>query len=118
MLVGTSERFQKLYENGKLDASLSLEVEVNSRFILWYWQWTRKSLFLCRINFRKAIRQFSSDADITERHLDLVKSEIFGEFFSSMNSLDLLQLNTIRWMEKYNFWFSKNFTGNYFGGMF
>ena len=33
MMFGwTSERFQKLYETGKLDASLSLEVEVNSRF--------------------------------------------------------------------------------------
>ena len=44
--------------------------------------------------FRKAIRQFSSDADITEEHLDLVKSEMFGEFFSSMNSWNLC--NSIR----------------------
>ena len=40
--------------------------------------------------FRKAIRQFSNDADITEEHLDLVKSEMFGEFFSSMNSLEFI----------------------------
>ena len=33
MMFGwTSDRFQKLYETGKLDTSLSLEVEVNSRF--------------------------------------------------------------------------------------
>ena len=33
MMFGwTSDRFQKLYESGKIAASLSLEVEVTSRF--------------------------------------------------------------------------------------
>ena len=33
MMFGwTSDRFQKLYESGKIDASLSLEIEVTSRF--------------------------------------------------------------------------------------
>ena len=33
MMFGwTSKRFQSLYETGKLDSSLSLEVEINRRF--------------------------------------------------------------------------------------
>ena len=91
MMFGwTSNRFQRLYESGKLDASLSLEVEVNSRFHFVILTMDTKEPVSLSHQFRKAIRQFSSDADITEEHLDLVKSEMFGEFFSSMNSLEFI----------------------------
>ena len=91
MMFGwTSDRFQRLYETGKLDASLSLEVEVNSRFHFVILMMDTKEPVSLSHQFRKAIRQFSSDADITEEHLDLVKSEMFGEFFSSMNSLEFI----------------------------
>ena len=91
MMFGwTSDRFQRLYETGKLDASLSLEVEVDSRFHFVILTMDTKEPVSLSHQFRKAIRQFSSDADITEEHLDLVKSEMFGEFFSSMNSLEFI----------------------------
>lgn len=91
MMFGwTSDRFQRLYETGKLDASLSLEAEVNSRFHFVILTMDTKEPVSLSHQFRKAIRQFSSDADITEEHLDLVKSEMFGEFFSSMNSLEFI----------------------------
>lgn len=91
MMFGwTSDRFQRLYETGKLDASLSLEVEVNSRFHFVILTMDTKEPVSLSHQFRKAIRQFSSDTDITEEHLDLVKSEMFGEFFSSMNSLEFI----------------------------
>ena len=91
MLFGwTSNRFQNLYEAGKLDASLSLEVEVTSRFHFVMLTMDTKEPVSLSHQFRKAIRHFSSDADITDEHLDLVKSEMFGEFFSSMNSLEFI----------------------------
>ena len=91
MLFGwTSERFQKLYETGKLDASLSLEVEVNSRFHFVMLTMETKEPVSLSHQFRKAIRNFTKDSDLTEEHLDLVKSEMFGEFFSSMNSLEFI----------------------------
>ena len=91
MMFGwTSERFQKLYENGKLDASLSLEVEVNSRFYFVMLTMETKEPVSLSHQFRKAIRNFTKDSDLTEEHLDLVKSEMFGEFFSSMNSLEFI----------------------------
>ena len=91
MMFGwTSDRFQRLYETGKLDASLSLEAEVNSRFHFVILTMDTKEPVSLSHQFRKAIRQFSSDTDITEEHLDLVKSEMFGEFFSSMNSLEFI----------------------------
>ena len=91
MLFGwTSERFQKLYETGKLDASLSLEVEVNSRFHFVMLTMETKEPVSLSHQFRKAIRNFTKDSDLTEEHLDLVKGEMFGEFFSSMNSLEFI----------------------------
>lgn len=91
MMFGwTSDRFQKCYESGKIDASLSLEVEITSRFhFVMLTMDTKESVALSH-QFRKAIRNFTKDLDITEEHLDIIKREMFGEFFSSMNSLEFI----------------------------
>ena len=91
MMFGwTSDRFQKLYESGKIDASLSLEVEVTSRFHFVMLTMDAKEPVALSHQFRKAIRNFTKDLDITEDHLDIIKREMFGEFFSSMNSLEFI----------------------------
>ena len=91
MMFGwTSDRFQKLYESGKIDASLSLEVEVTSRFHFVILTMDTKEPVSLSHQFRKAIRNFTKDLDITEDHLDIIKREMFGEFFSSMNSLEFI----------------------------
>lgn len=91
MMFGwTSDRFQKLYESGKIDASLSLEVEVTSRFHFVMFTMDTKEPVALSHQFRKAIRNFTKDLDITEDHLDIIKREMFGEFFSSMNSLEFI----------------------------
>ena len=91
MMFGwTSDRFQKLYESGKIDTSLSLEVEVTSRFHFVMLTMDTKEPVALSHQFRKAIRNFTKDLDITEEHLDIIKREMFGEFFSSMNSLEFI----------------------------
>ncbi|MEZ7639667.1 EF-P 5-aminopentanol modification-associated protein YfmH [Streptococcus sp. 27098_8_109] len=91
MMFGwTSDRFQKLYESGKIDASLSLEIEVTSRFHFVMLTMDTKEPVALSHQFRKAIRNFTKDLDITEEHLDTIKREMFGEFFSSMNSLEFI----------------------------
>ena len=91
MMFGwTSDRFQKLYESGKIDASLSLEIEVTSRFHFIMLTMDTKEPVALSHQFRKAIRNFTKDLDITEEHLDIIKREMFGEFFSSMNSLEFI----------------------------
>ena len=93
MMFGwTSDRFQKLYESGKIDASLSLEVEVTSRFHFVMLTMDTKEPVALSHQFRKAIRNFTKDLDITEEHLDIIKREMFGEFFSSMNSLEFIAM--------------------------
>ncbi|HEW0322840.1 TPA: insulinase family protein [Streptococcus pneumoniae] len=91
MMFGwTSDRFQKCYESGEIDASLSLEVEVTSRFHFVMLTMDTKEPVALSHQFRKAIRNFTKDLDITEEHLDIIKREMFGEFFSSMNSLEFI----------------------------
>ena len=91
MMFGwTSDRFQKLYESGKIDTSLSLEVEVTSRFHFVMLTMDTKEPVALSHQFRKAIRNFTKDLDITEDHLDIIKREMFGEFFSGMNSLEFI----------------------------
>lgn len=91
MMFGwTSNRFQKLYESGKIDASLSLEIEVTSRFHFVMLTMDTKEPVALSHQFRKAIRNFTKNLDITEDHLDIIKREMFGEFFSSMNSLEFI----------------------------
>lgn len=91
MMFGwTSDRFQKCYESGKIDASLSLEVEITSRFHFVMLTMDTKEPVALSHQFRKVIRNFTKDLDITEEHLDIIKREMFGEFFSSMNSLEFI----------------------------
>ena len=91
MMFGwTSDRFQRLYESGKIDASLSLEVEVTNRFHFVMLTMDTKEPVALSHQFRKAVRNFTKDLDITEDHLDIIKREMFGEFFSSMNSLEFI----------------------------
>ena len=91
MMFGwTSNRFQNLYESGKIDASLSLEVEVTSRFHFVMLTMDAKEPVALSHQFRKAIRNFIKDPDITEEHLDIIKREMYGEFFSSLNSLEFI----------------------------
>ena len=93
MMFGwTSDRFQKLYESGKIDTSLSLEVEVTSRFHFVMLTMDTKEPVALSHQFKKAIRNFTKDLDITEDHLDTIKREMFGEFFSSMNSLEFIAM--------------------------
>lgn len=93
MMFGwTSDRFQKCYESGKIDASLSLEIEVTSRFHFVMLTMDTKEPVALSHQFRKAIRNFTKDLDITEDHLDIIKREMFGEFFSSVNSLEFIAM--------------------------
>ena len=91
MMFGwTSNRFQSLYETGKLDASLALEVEINRRFNFLMLTMETKEPVAISHQFRKAIQNFVTDADVSEEHLDLIKSEIYGEFIHNMNSLEFI----------------------------
>ncbi|GGE23912.1 EF-P 5-aminopentanol modification-associated protein YfmH [Streptococcus himalayensis] len=91
MMFGwTSKRFQHYYETGKLDTSLTLEVEVEKEFhFVMLTMDTMEPLSISH-QMRSAIRQFAKDQDVSEEHLDIIKSEMFGDFLHGLNSLDYI----------------------------
>ncbi|MBP2624123.1 EF-P 5-aminopentanol modification-associated protein YfmH [Streptococcus oricebi] len=91
MMFGwTSKRYQDLYEAGKMDHSLTLEVEVEEHFhYVILLMDTQEPVHLSH-QFRSAIKQFATDADISEEHLDTVKSEMYGDFLHGLNSLEYM----------------------------
>ena len=91
MMFGwTSKRFQSLYESGKMDNSLTLEVEVEKDFhFVMLTMDTQEPVGLSH-QFRSAIKNFDKDLDVTEEHLDTIKSEMFGDFLHGLNSLEYI----------------------------
>lgn len=89
MMFGwTSQRFQSLYEAGKIDNSLTLEVEVEELFHFVILTMDTQEPVSVSHQFRKAIRQFEKDPDVNQEHLDTIKSEMFGDFLQGLNSLE------------------------------
>lgn len=89
MMFGwTSQRFQSLYETGKIDNSLTLEVEVEELFHFVILTMDTQEPVSVSHQFRKAIRQFEKDPDVNQEHLDTIKSEMFGDFLQGLNSLE------------------------------
>ena len=77
MMFGwTSKRFQSLYESGKMDNSLTLEVEVEKDFHFVMLTMDTQELVGLSHQFRSAIKNFDKDSDVTEEHLDTIKSEM------------------------------------------
>lgn len=91
MMFGwTSKRFQSLYESGKMDNSLTLEVEVEKDFhFVMLTMDTQEPVGLSH-QFRSAIKNFDKDPDVTEEHLDTIKSEMFGDFLHGLNSIEYI----------------------------
>ncbi len=89
MMFGwTSQRFQSLYEAGKIDNSLTLEVEVEELFHFVILTMDTKEPVSLSHQFRSAIKQFDKDPDVNQEHLDTIKSEMFGDFLQGLNSLE------------------------------
>ena len=89
MMFGwTSQRFQSLYEAGKIDNSLTLEVEVEELFHFIILTMDTQEPVSLSHQFRSAIKQFEKDPDVNQEHLDTIKSEMFGDFLQGLNSLE------------------------------
>lgn len=91
MMFGwTSKRYQSLYEAGKLDNSLTLEVEVEDAFHFVILTMDTVEPISISHQIRLAVKQFEKDPDVTEEHLDIIKSEMYGEFLHGFNSLEYM----------------------------
>lgn len=91
MMFGwTSKRYQSLYEAGKLDNSFTLEVEVEDVFHFVILTMDTSEPLSLSHQIRLAVKNFEQDPDVTEEHLDSIKSEMYGEFLHGFNSLEYM----------------------------
>lgn len=91
MMFGwTSKRYQSLYEAGKLDNSLTLEVEVEDAFHFVILTMDTSEPVSLSHQIRSAVKQFEQDPDVSEEHLDIIKSEMYGDFLHGFNSLEYM----------------------------
>lgn len=89
MLFGwTSQRYQSLYEAGKIDSSFSFQVDVheNCHHVILTGD-TVEPITVSSL-LRRAIQHFEKDVDLSEEHLQVLKNEMYGDFIRSLNSLE------------------------------
>ena len=87
MLFGwTSSTYQNWYEEGHIDDSFIIEVEIHSEFQFVLLTLDTKEPIAMSNRIRKKMKQIRQEADFSETHLELVKSELYGEFFKSLDS--------------------------------
>lgn len=86
----TSQNYQLWYEQGLIDDSFDMEIELGSRFrFLILIMDTREPIKMAN-HIKSVLRNFSTSADFNKEHLDLIKREIYGEFMRSLDSIENL----------------------------
>ena len=85
-----SSRYQRLYEEGKIDTSFSYHLEVKPDYHFFVMTMDTKEPIALSSRLRKAIQKFETDPDLTQDHLDMLKKKTYGDFIRSLNSLEFI----------------------------
>ncbi|MBJ7541739.1 insulinase family protein [Streptococcus sp. SL1232] len=92
MILGwTSKRYQELYESGQIDDSFDFEIEVYQQFQFLVISLDTSVPIAMATNIRQYLDKvvMSDDLDdLSEEHFEIVKKELYGDFFKSMDSID------------------------------
>ncbi|PZO94996.1 MAG: insulinase family protein [Streptococcus pyogenes] len=91
MLFGwTSKTYQAWYEEGKVDDSFTVEIEVQQEFIFLMITLDSNQPIAMSSNIRKKIKHYQRAEDVNEQHLELVKKELYGDFIQSLDNIEEL----------------------------
>lgn len=94
MLLGwTSKRYQQLYESGQIDDSFDFEIEVcpDFQFLIISLDTLEPIAMANNIcQYLNKVSQSSNLDDLSEEHFEIVKKELYGDFFKSLDSIDNL----------------------------
>ncbi|TWT11078.1 EF-P 5-aminopentanol modification-associated protein YfmH [Streptococcus sp. sy004] len=91
MLFGwMSKSYQDWYEAGKIDDSFDFEIELGSRFafVLLFLD-TEEPIAMARL-LKQKLSKTEQMMDLTEKHFNLVKRELYGEFLRSLDDVSHL----------------------------
>ena len=99
MLLGwTSKHYQQLYESGQIDDSFDFEIEVCPDFQFLIISLDTLEPIVMANNIRQYLNKVSQSSDLddlSEEHFKIVKKELYGDFFKSLDSIDNLSAQFI-----------------------
>lgn len=91
LLIGwTSHSYQDLYEDGKVDSSFSLHLEVHPQYHFLVMTMDTIEPITVSHRLRNIIMEYEKNPDMNQEHLKLLKKDAYGDFIRGLNSLELL----------------------------
>mgnify|MGYP000594521154 CR=1 FL=1 len=97
-LAGHQKRYQQLYESGQIDDSFDFEIEVcpDFQFLIISLDTLEPIAMANNIcQYLNKVSQSSNLDDLSEKHFEIVKKELYGDFFKSLDSIDNLSAQFI-----------------------
>ncbi len=89
MLLGwTSKTYQEWYSDGKIDDSFDMEIEIHPDFSFVLISLDSNQPIAMSSQIRRKITNFEKSKDINEKHLHLLKKEMYGDFIQSLDSVE------------------------------
>lgn len=91
MLLGwTSAAYQAWYDDGKVDDSFDLVVEMSERFEFVMMLMDTNEPIAMSAKIKQILKKGRASKDVSEDHLFLLKKELYGEFLMSLDRVDEL----------------------------
>lgn len=89
MLLGwTSRTYQSWYEQGKIDDSFDIEIEINSNFSFVLISLDTNQPIGMSSEIRKKIKNCSNSDDFNQEHFSILKREMYGDFLQSLDNVE------------------------------
>lgn len=96
MILGwTSSTYQTWYDQGKIDDSFFMEIEVTKSYQFLIITLDSHEPMAMSKRIRQLLKGSSRLLDLSEDHLTLVKQEMYGDFLKSMNSLEFTVMQAV-----------------------
>ncbi|WP_162930860.1 EF-P 5-aminopentanol modification-associated protein YfmH [Lactococcus allomyrinae] len=86
----TSERYEKLYNVGLIDDSFGFSFDLEKQFHFSILTADTENPEKLSQALQEALKSYKIDKDFSVEHLDLLKREMLGDYFSSLNSLEYI----------------------------
>ncbi|MFC4651882.1 EF-P 5-aminopentanol modification-associated protein YfmH [Lactococcus nasutitermitis] len=90
LFAPTSQLYEKLYQSGLIDDSFETSFEFDERFHFVALSGDTENPEKLSEVLQEALKSYKIESDFSEEHLDLLKRDTLGDYFSSLNSLEYI----------------------------
>lgn len=86
----TSQRYEELYNAGLIDDSFGYSFDLDKRFHFAVFTGDTENPKKLSETLQEVLKSYKIDRDFSEEHLELLKREMLGDYYSSLNSLEYI----------------------------